>query len=59
MAKRKITTSCPQCGCSGATTLSEEELKERYGDVENIEMECHDCVLAMEESSKKEKNGNG
>lgn len=44
----RIKTSCPQCGCSGTTHLSEEELKKRYGDVPNIEMECHECLMAME-----------
>lgn len=50
MSKKKyrIKTSCPQCGCSGATSLSEEELKERYGDTPNIEMECHECMMVME-----------
>lgn len=47
MAKKRyqIKTSCPQCGCSGATTLSKEELVERYGDVPNIEMDCTECML--------------
>ncbi len=44
----RIKTSCPQCGCSGTTHLSEEELKKRYGDVPNIEMECHECMMVME-----------
>lgn len=50
MSKKKyrITTSCPQCGCSGTSHLSEEELKKRYGDVPNIEMECHECMMVME-----------
>lgn len=41
----KIETACPQCGCSLATILSAEEIKERYGDVRNVEMECHECML--------------
>ena len=36
----RIKTSCPQCGCSFATHLSAEEIKKRYGDVPNVEMEC-------------------
>jgi hypothetical protein len=40
----KIETACPQCGCSLATILSAEEIKERYGDAPNVEMECHECV---------------
>lgn len=49
MAKRyKLKSSCPQCGCSEVAHLSKEELKKRYGDVENIELECHECTMAME-----------
>ena len=33
----KIETSCPQCGCSAVTHLSKEEIKERYGDVANVD----------------------
>jgi uncharacterized Zn finger protein len=46
--KYKIKTSCPQCGCSGAAHLTEEQLKERYGDVPNIQMECHECMMVMD-----------
>jgi len=48
MKKKKIhqiSTACPQCGCSNISHISEEELKERYGDVPNIELECHECLL--------------
>ncbi len=51
MAKDKlytIQTACPQCGCSGATVLSEEEMKARYGDVPNVEMECSECMAHYE-----------
>jgi hypothetical protein len=55
MAKKryKIEVACPQCGCSGATVLSEEEMKERYGDVPNIELECGECMLKYKEEMKK------
>ncbi len=46
--KYRITTSCPQCGCGGTSQLSEKELKERFGDVPNIELECHECMMVME-----------
>ena len=42
--KYKITTACPQCGCSRAQVLSAAEMKEKYGDVPNFEMECHECM---------------
>ncbi len=46
--KYRIKTSCPQCGCSAVSHLSKEELKERYGDVPNVEMECSECILKYE-----------
>ncbi len=46
--KYRITTSCPQCGCGGTSHLSEVELKKRYGDVPNIELECHECMMIMD-----------
>jgi transcription elongation factor Elf1 len=47
MAKKKYTikTACPQCGCSGVSVLTEEEMKERYGHVPNVELECGECML--------------
>jgi hypothetical protein len=47
MTKKRyqIKTACPQCGCSFATNLSAEELKRRYGDVPNVQMECGECML--------------
>ena len=47
MAKKRyqINTSCPKCGCSAVNHLSEEEIKKRYGDVPNVEMECGECML--------------
>ena len=41
----KIETSCPQCGCSAVSHLSAEEIKERFGDVPNVEMECSECMF--------------
>ena len=52
--KYRIKTSCPQCGCSGATNLSEEKMKERYGDVPNIELECHECMAKLDIEVKEE-----
>ena len=42
--KYRIKTSCPQCGCSAVSNLSKEELKEKYGDVPNVDMECTECL---------------
>ncbi len=46
MAKKqyRLATSCPQCGCSAVSHLSDEEMKERFGDVPNVEMECSECM---------------
>jgi len=54
MAKKRyqIKTACPQCGCSMAQALTDEEMKERYGDVPNIEMECGECMLHYEAEMK-------
>ena len=48
----KIETSCPQCGCSGVTHLSTEEIKKRYGDVANVEMDCGECLVKYEADMK-------
>jgi len=45
----QIKTACPQCGCSAVSHLSAEEIKEKYGDVPNVEMECSQCMLKYEE----------
>ena len=42
--KYAIKTACPQCGCSSVTHLSPEEIRERFGDVPNVEMECGECT---------------
>jgi len=46
--KYRIKTSCPQCGCGGEAEMSEEELKKKYGDVPNIHLECHECMMVMD-----------
>ena len=43
--KYRFQTSCPQCGCSAVSHLSAEEIKERFGDVPNVAMECGECLL--------------
>ena len=55
MAKKhyRIETSCPQCGCSAVSHLSAEEIKERFGDVPNVEMECSECMLKYHTAMEK------
>lgn len=47
MSKKRyeVKNSCPQCGCSAVNHLSEEEIKERFGDVPNVELECGECMV--------------
>lgn len=42
--KYKVQTACPQCGCSAVSHLSKEEIREKFGDVPNVEMECGECM---------------
>jgi hypothetical protein len=44
----EIKAGCPQCGCSFAQVLSEEEIREKYGDVPNVELECGECLQKFE-----------
>ncbi len=46
--KYKIKNSCPQCGCSHLAIMTEEEIKEKYPDLENATMECGECQAAMD-----------
>lgn len=48
----RIKSACPQCGCSFITHLSTEEMKKRYGDLPNLELECGECMLKFEEDRK-------
>ena len=45
-----IKAACPQCGCSFAQVLSEEEIKEKYGDMPNVQLECGECMIKYEET---------
>lgn len=44
-----IKAACPQCGCSYAQVLSTEEIREKYGDMPNVELECGECMKKFEE----------
>lgn len=54
MSKKRyqIQSSCPQCGCSAVNHLTGEEIKERFGDVPNVELECGECMLKFETEMK-------
>jgi hypothetical protein len=51
--KYKIQTTCPQCGCSAVSHLSSDEIREKFGDVPNVEMECSECMKKYQENMKK------
>jgi len=55
MEKKRYTikTACPQCGCTSLTVLSPEEIREKYGDVPNVDMECGACVLKYSTDMEK------
>ena len=48
----QVESACPQCGCSFAQVLSGEELKKRYGDLPNFELECGECMLKFKAERK-------
>jgi len=45
---RRIKGICPQCGCSHLSTMTEEEIKEKYPDLENATMECSECLATVD-----------
>ena len=45
--KYAIKTSCPQCGCSAVSHLSQEEMMERFGNVPNVELDCGACMAKV------------
>jgi C4-type Zn-finger protein len=49
----RIQTACPQCGCSAVSHLSAEEIRARFGDVPNIQMECSECMARYETPMKE------
>ena len=48
----RIQTACPQCGCSAVSHLTTEEIKEKYGNIPNVEMDCRECQLKYQTSMK-------
>ena len=50
MSKKRyeIKSSCPQCGCTDLTVLTDEEIKEKYGEDPKFHLECGECMLQYE-----------
>ena len=49
----RITTACPQCGCSAVQHLSPEDIQARYGDAANVTTECSVCMQKYETAMKE------
>jgi hypothetical protein len=54
MSKKRYTIkhSCPQCGCTDLTVLTDEEIRAKYGDQPNIQLSCGECMLQYQSSMK-------
>ena len=48
----RIQTACLQCGCSAVSHLTADEIREKYGNVPNVEMDCRECLLKYQTSMK-------
>ncbi len=44
----RMQTACPQCGCSQVIAMSDQEIKDRFGDVPNVELNCGECMAKYE-----------
>lgn len=45
MAQRyQVKNVCPQCGCSSVSSLTRKELQERFGEEQEVELECSECM---------------
>ncbi|MFP4475803.1 MAG: hypothetical protein ACLFOY_09590 [Desulfatibacillaceae bacterium] len=55
MSKRKyrLQAKCPQCGCSFVNHLSPEEIEKRYGGLDNVHLECGECMEKFEANMKE------
>lgn len=49
----QMETSCPQCGCSAVSHLTADQIKERFGDVPNVDIECSECSKKFQTSMKE------
>lgn len=50
--KYRMKAACPQCGCSFLQVMTPDEIREKYGDVPNVELECHECMTRYTEEMK-------
>ena len=50
--KYRMQSACPQCGCSAVSHLTADEIKSKYGDVPNVELDCRECMLKYQTPMK-------
>jgi hypothetical protein len=49
MAKKyTLKMTCPQCGCTDLTVLTEAQIKAKYGDDPKFRLSCGQCTLQYE-----------
>jgi len=46
--KYTMKMTCPQCGCTDLTVLTEEEIRAKYGDDPKFRMSCGECMVQYE-----------
>ncbi len=49
----QMETSCPQCGCSAVSHLTADQIKESFGDVPNVDIECSECAKKFQTNMKE------
>jgi len=50
--KYRLTGKCPQCGCSAVSHLIAEEIEARFRGVDNVKLECSECMQKYTEKVK-------
>ncbi len=55
MSKKRYTikSSCPQCGCTDLTVLTDEEIRTKYGETPNLHMTCGECMLQYDKAAEE------
>ena len=51
--KYRLTGKCPQCGCSAVSHLTAEEIRAKFKGVDNVELECGECMKKYMENVKE------
>ena len=51
--KYRLAGKCPHCGCSAVSHLTAEEIKVKFKGVDNVELECSECMKKYTENIKE------